>query len=165
VSDIEPQPTATPSIHTQQSVSGFIATQPQLTRTNTGESRFFARFAQEHYTRAEDGTFIKGEPTFHDLVAYRATAERAFSRLARGDAFVAEGYARDYQYTDRGGQQITGSEFVAKKLGHDLARTTYDVTRQTRQTPTIERPDITPAVQPPPVNRQAPANTPVALAL
>ena len=37
------------------------------------------------------------EPTFHDLVAYRATAERALTRFAKGDGFVAEGYVRTFQ--------------------------------------------------------------------
>ena len=116
------------ALHTQESVSGFIASDPQLTYTERGDARFYARVGQEHYRKEPDGTFTELDPTFHDLVAYRATAERAHARFAKGDSFVAEGYAHPYEY-ERDGQSVRGEEFVAKKLGHDLARTTYEVNR------------------------------------
>lgn len=127
------------AIRTQQSLSGFIATDPQLTYTERGEARFYARFGQENYRREQDGSFTKGEPTFGNLVMYRATAERAHERFAKGDSFVAEGYAHDYSY-ERAGQHIDGEEFVAKKIGHDTARTRYDVDRTPRRAGvTLER--------------------------
>lgn len=119
------------AIRTQESLSGFIATDPQLTYTERGEARFYARFGQENYRREQDGTFTKLEPDFGNLVMYRATAERAYERFSKGDQFVAEGYTHDYEY-ERDGQQITGTEFVVKKIGHDTARTRYDVDRSSR---------------------------------
>ena len=56
------------AIHTQQSISGFIATDPQLTTTENGDARFYARFGQENYRREEDGSFTKLEPSFSNLV-------------------------------------------------------------------------------------------------
>lgn len=120
------------AIRTQQSISGFIATDPQLTTTENGDARFYARFGQESYRHEPDGSFTKLEPNFHNLVLYRATAERAHERFVKGDNFVAEGYAHEYSYT-RDGQQIAGEEFVAKKIGHDTARTRYDVDRTPRR--------------------------------
>ena len=102
------------AIRTQQSISGFIATDPQLTVTDRGEARFYARFSQEN------------------LVMYRATTERAFERFTKGDSFVAEGYAHEYSY-ERDGQSLSGEEFVAKKIGHDTARTRYEVDRSPRK--------------------------------
>jgi single-stranded DNA-binding protein len=125
------------AIRTQQSISGFIATDPQLTVTDRGEARFYARFGQENFHREEDGSFTKLEPTFHNLVMYRATAERAFERFAKGDSFVAEGYVHEYSY-ERDGQSLSGEEFVAKKIGHDTARTRYDVDRTPRNSQTRE---------------------------
>ncbi|AXK44845.1 single-stranded DNA-binding protein [Brachybacterium saurashtrense] len=120
-------------------MSGFIATDPQLTYTERGEARFYARFGQENYRREENGEFTKLEPSFGNLVLYRATAERAYERFTKGDQFVAEGYTHDYSY-EREGQQIEGEEFVAKKIGHDTARTRYDVDRTPRhQAQTVER--------------------------
>ena len=120
------------AIRTQQSISGFIATDPQLTVTDRGEARFYARFGQENFHREEDGSFTKLEPSFHNLVMYRATAERAFERFTKGDSFVAEGYAHEYSY-ERDGQSLSGEEFVAKKIGHDTARTRYEVDRSPRK--------------------------------
>lgn len=120
------------AIRTQESFSGFIASDPQLSYTTRGEARFYARVGQEHYRKEPDGTFTELDPTFHDLVAYRATAERAQERFAKGDSFVAEGYTHPYEY-ERDGESVQGEEFVAKKVGHDLARTNYEVTRARSQ--------------------------------
>ncbi|MCH6470784.1 single-stranded DNA-binding protein [Sinomonas terrae] len=152
------------AIHTQQSVSGFIASEPQLTYTAKGDPRFYARIGQEHYRREADGSFTELEPTFHDLVAYRATAERAYERLAKGDSFVAEGYAHTFEH-ERDGQTVESEEFVAKKIGHNLARTTYEVDRSRRAQAVAERetPATGPQTSAPP--RRDPANTSSGLGL
>lgn len=110
------------------------------------------------YRREEDGSFTKLEPSFSNLVLYRATAERAYERFAKGDSFVAEGYAHEYSYT-RDGQQVEGEEFVPKKIGHDTARTRYEVDRTPRRT--TERESVTReqnrAFDPPPARPAADA--------
>lgn len=121
------------TLHTQQSLSGFIASEPQQSVTENGDTRFYVRVGQPHFRR-EEGGFTPLEPSFHDLVAYRATADRAFTRFAKGDSFVAEGYVHSFQ-VERDGEVIEREEFVAKKIGHDLARTNYEVDRAGRATP------------------------------
>lgn len=116
------------AVHTQQSLSGFIASDPQLSFTAHGDARFYAKIGQEHYSRNDDGTFTQLDTTFHDLVQYRRAAERSYAAFSKGDKFVAEGYTREYDY-ELDGQPQHGEEFVAKKLGHDTARTTYTVDR------------------------------------
>lgn len=153
------------AIHTQQSISGFIASDPQLNYTSKGEPRFYARIGQEHFRREGDGTFTRLEPTFHDLVAFRATAERAHERFTKGDNFVAEGYIHPYK-TERDGQSTDVEEFVAKKIGHDLARTTYEVDRTRRTQAIVEQdtPTRAPADRPAPehvsARRPSPSNEP-----
>jgi len=122
------------AIHTQESLSGFIASEPHLSFTEKGDARLFVKIGQEHYRREDDGSFTQTETTFHDLVAFRKTAERAHQRFAKGDKFVAEGYTHHYDRTDDNGQTVKVEEFVAKKIGHDLARTRYTVERP-RRTP------------------------------
>ena len=116
------------AIHTQQSLSGFIASDPQLTFTTQGDARFYAKIGQEHYSRNDDGTFTQLDTTFHDLVQYRRAAERSYAAFAKGDKFIAEGYTREYDY-EFDGQPRHGEEFVVKKIGHDTARTTYTIDR------------------------------------
>ncbi|MBB5640963.1 single-stranded DNA-binding protein [Cryobacterium roopkundense] len=125
-------------LHTQQSLSGFIASEPQQSVTENGETRFYVRVGQPHFRREDNGSFTVLEPSFHDLVAYRATADRALTRFAKGDSFVAEGYVRSFEF-ERDDEIIPREEFVAKKIGHDLARTNYDVDRTRRSTPGAER--------------------------
>ncbi|MFE5671705.1 single-stranded DNA-binding protein [Agromyces sp. NPDC056523] len=125
------------ALHTQQSLSGFIASEPQQSVTENGDTRFYVRIGQPHFRREDDGTFSELEPSFHDLVTYRATAERALARFAKGDSFVAEGYVRTFE-VERDGAIVEREEFVAKKIGHDLARTNYDVDRSRRPGPTVE---------------------------
>lgn len=128
------------ALHTQESVSGFIASDPQLTYTERGDARFYAKIGQEHYRKEPDGSFTQTETTFHDLVAFKKTAERAHDRLAQGDKFVAEGYTREYDRTAPDSEMVKAEEFVAKKLGHDLARTSYEVDRTRRQPATTQEP-------------------------
>lgn len=137
------------AIHTQQSLSGFIATDPQLSFNANGEARLYVRIGQEHFERNADGTFTQKETTYHDLVMYRRSAERAFARLAKGDNFLAEGYVHPYTY-ERDGQTITGEEFVAKRLGHDAVRSIYAVDRSHSQGAGIEQttPNAAPSAKP-----------------
>ena len=120
------------SIDTQQSVSGFIATQPRLTVAENGVSRFHARIGIEHSRQEPDGSFTQLEPTFHDLAIFRKTAEEAASRFRKGDRFVASGRVHEYTF-EKDGQQIVAEEFIASRIGHDLARTRYDVDRTPRR--------------------------------
>ena len=121
------------AIHTQQSISGFIVTDPELTITSKGEARFYAKIGQEHFQRNDDGSFTQLESTFHNLVQYRKAAERSYERFQKGDNFVAEGYVHEYDH-DVDGQTQHGEEFVAKKIGHDAARQSYTVNRKTPAT-------------------------------
>ncbi|MGB3373913.1 MAG: single-stranded DNA-binding protein [Microbacterium sp.] len=119
------------SIHTQESVSGFIASEPQLMFSTNGTPRLYLRFAQEHFRREEDGTFTQLETSYHHLVMFGRSAERAAARFAKGDNFLAEGYQRPVSY-ERDGQTVESEEFIAKRIGHDTARTRYEVDRSPR---------------------------------
>lgn len=121
------------SIPTQMSLHGFVVTAPQLNFTGNGVARFYARIGVEQFRKEPDGNFTKLEPTFHDLVMFKATAERAYARFRMGDQFVASGYINEYEI-ERDGKAITHEEFVARRIGHDTARTRYGVDRTpTRQ--------------------------------
>ena len=94
------------TIPTQMSLAGFIASVPQLTFTGNGVARFYARIGVEHARKETDGTFTPIEPTFHDLVVYRASAERAYARFRKGDSFVASGYVHEYEQERDGDQAV-----------------------------------------------------------
>lgn len=125
------------AIQTQESLSGFIASDPQLRETSKGDARFYARIGKEHFRREDDGAFTRTETTYHHMVMFGRSAEHAHAKFAKGDNFIAEGYTRPVSY-ERDGQNVEGEEFVAKKIGHDTARTRYDVDRTPRRS-AVER--------------------------
>ena len=116
------------SIPTQMSLSGFVANDPQLTHTRDDVARCYMRIGVEHSRKETDGTFTPLEPSYHDLVIYGASAVRANSRFRKGDSFVASGYIHEYE-VERNGKSVSSEEFVARRIGHDTARTRYSVDR------------------------------------
>jgi single-stranded DNA-binding protein len=119
------------AISTWLSLEGFVASEPKLGRTRNGTVVLRMRVGVEHSHRTGDGAFLDLPPTFHDMVLYNATAKRARARLRKGDMFVASG--RVHQYTViRDDKQQVREEFVARRIGHDLARTRYSLDRKRR---------------------------------
>ncbi len=92
------------TIQTQQAVSGFVASVPQLSFTEKGDARLYMKIGLEHYRREDDNSFTKLETTFHDLIAFKAAAEYGHQKLAKGDNFIADGRVRKYSY-ERDGQR------------------------------------------------------------
>ena len=103
------------AIQTQQSFSGFVASDPQLSRTENGDARLYMKVGKEHYRQEQDGSFTQLETTFHNLVAFKAAAEQGHERLAKGDKVIADGYVREYSY-QRDGQNVV----PVPDLGDDL---------------------------------------------
>jgi single-strand DNA-binding protein len=82
------------AIHTQESLSGFIASEPQLTETEQGRREVLRPHRQGALPPEDDGSFTQTETTFHHLVMFGRSAEHAHANFAKGDNFVAEGYTR-----------------------------------------------------------------------
>ncbi len=141
------------SIQTQQSLTGFIATEPQLTETSKGQARFYARVGVRHQRGEPDGTTTDLEPTFHHLVLFRAAAKRAHALLAKDDSFVASGRVHPFTY-ERDGKTIRDEEKIATAIGHDSLRTRYSVDRSHRNQPA---PEADAAERPTPRPRRRPA--------
>ncbi len=122
-------------IKTQASVSGFIVGDARLQQTKTGEPMLTVRVGQERFEAAPGGGFTQLDNHYFNLVQFGKAAESTFEMFKPGDRFVAEGYAKNYEFTGRDGGQVTGQDFVVKKIGHDTAWTRYVVDR----TPRAER--------------------------
>ncbi|WP_448071041.1 single-stranded DNA-binding protein [Georgenia yuyongxinii] len=116
------------TIPVQQSLAGFIVSDADVSFTETGISQVRFRVGVEHWQRERDGTFTRLENSFHDLLIFGRTAERAADRFRRGDQFVAHGHV-ETQYAEPPARPAEREVYVARKIGHDLARTAYDVDR------------------------------------
>lgn len=65
---------------------------------------------------------------------FERLAERAYPRFKVGDNFVASGYIHEYEMEKQDGSEIR-EQFVARRIGHDCARTRYVVDRAPSQQP------------------------------
>ncbi|WP_053208273.1 single-stranded DNA-binding protein [Jiangella muralis] len=108
------------AIDTLESLSGFIAANPQLSKTERGDARFYVRVGHEQYLRNEDGSTTRLDTTYHHLLMFGRAAERAYAVFRKGDRFIAEGHVRVHD---------NGDEFIALRIGHDSSRTLYTVQR------------------------------------
>ncbi len=126
------------SIRTKESLSGFVATDPELTFTSKGDARVYMRVGQPQARFEEDGTFTQLDPEFTDLVMFRKSAELAHEQFRKGDNFIAEGETRTYT----GDDGTEREQFIASRIGHDNNITRYTVDRRSpeRETPQHEAP-------------------------
>ena len=66
---------------------------------------------------------------------FRPTAERAYARFRVGDQFVASGYINEYEL-EKHGHVEAREEFVARRIGHDVAHHATTSTAHRRGSPT-----------------------------
>lgn len=133
------------SIPTQMSLAGFIASEPDLHFTSAGAEYVRVRVGVEQWRKEVDGSFTKLDPTFHDMVSFESTARETYARFRKGDSFVASGYVHEYEVEAAG--EIR-EEFVARKIGHNVNKTSYEVQRRrvAPATPVPEQTSQTPAI-------------------
>lgn len=111
------------AIPTTIGVEGRLAADPALKRARNG--RPFVRVAFEAEPapqRDADGQFVRVSRVSCELVCFGQAARTLSRRFRMGDFLVASGRL------DRSQEPVV---FVARRLGHDAARTTYRVTRTT----------------------------------
>lgn len=129
-----PEPVPEPDV--RESFKGRIKSDPTLGTTRQGKAKFYAKVEQRHWRREEDGTYTRLPNSYHDLVAYKGPAVRAYQKYAKNDYFIAEGRMEDYRSKTTGEMK---KRFVATAFGHNMAQTNYEVDRTPRRGP-AERP-------------------------
>ena len=121
-----------PEPDVRQSFKGFIRSVPELGTTQKGHAKFYARVGQQRWRLEPDGSYTRLPNTYHDLVAYKGAAVRAYKKLQQNDHFIAHGRLEEY-VSRRTGK--TKKRFTAYALGHDMAYTRYEVDRTPRHDP------------------------------
>lgn len=116
------------TIPVQQSLAGFIVSDADVSFTESGTTQVRFRVGVEHWHRERDGTFTRLDNSFHDLLIFGKTAEHAAARFLKGDQFIAHGRV-ETRYAEPPARPTEREVFVARRIGHDLARTAYGVDR------------------------------------
>lgn len=131
------------TIPIRQSLEGVFLTGLRPGTTRSGIPVLRATVRAQQWRHEQDETFTAQEPVTCDLVVFHEGTQRARTRFRPGDAFVASGHVNTYD-VQRDGKTVQRHEFVARRLGHDAARTRYKVTR-TRHRLRPASPSATPA--------------------
>lgn len=124
------EPVSVPEADVRESFKGRIKSDPQLSTTKKGHAKFYAKVEQRHWHPEPDGTYTRLPNSYHDLVAFKGPAVRAYKELQKNDYFIAEGRMEDY-LSKRTGE--IKQRFVATAAGHDMAYTRYEVDRTPRR--------------------------------
>ena len=120
------------TIPIRQSLEGVFLTGLRPSTTRTGIPVLLATVRTGRWRHEQDETFTAQEAVTCDLVVFHEATQRARTRFRPGDAFVASGHVNTYDVL-RDGKTVQCHEFVARRLGHDAARTRYKVTRTRRR--------------------------------
>lgn len=110
----------------QQLLAGFIAGDADLSSTESGITQVCIRVGVAHGRREPDGTFIRLDNWFHDLVIFGGTAERA-TLFRKGNHFIAHGYV-DPTSAEPPARPVERAVSVARRISPDLLGTADDVT-------------------------------------
>lgn len=119
------------TIPIRQSLEGVFLTGLRPGTTRSGIPVLRATVRAQRWRQEEDETFT-AESVTCDLVVFHEGTQRARTRFRPGDAFVASGHVNTYDVL-RDGETVQRHEFVARRIGHDAARTRYKVARTRRR--------------------------------
>ena len=112
------------AIRTHQSISALSPRTRSSATTERGDARLYAEDRIEHFRKgARDNTFTQLETTFHDLIAYRGSAEQAAELRRATTSSPTDGCAA-YSY-ERVASGYEGEEFIATHRSPP-ARTRYE---------------------------------------
>jgi single-strand DNA-binding protein len=103
-------------------LTGFVATQPNMRETKSGKQRLHMRVAWtprrlDHVT----GEWRDGSTSFLTVYVYRRAGENAATCLRKGDPIVVHGKLNVREYEDKNGARRNVVEVDASSVGHDLS--------------------------------------------
>ncbi|GAA1813673.1 MULTISPECIES: single-stranded DNA-binding protein [Brevibacterium] len=152
-----------PGLDARASIYGRVESNPSLTHSENGTPRLYFKVRQDHYRYNGGDSYTRLASTYHDVIAFDGAATHGYEQLAKNDWVIAQGRIRENTNPNTG---VTEEQFIANRLGHDLARTTYEVDRTPQPTAErrgpereAERTTGFEAPEPEPVDRDAHART------
>jgi single-strand DNA-binding protein len=107
----------------QISLTGYVATQPQIRTTPSGALNVSMRVAWT--PRRQDrvtGEWADGNTSYVTVICWRKLASNAGVCLRKGDPVVVKGRLSVREFDDRQGARRTSVEVEATSVGHDLSR-------------------------------------------
>lgn len=107
----------------QISLTGYVATQPQIRTTPSGALNVSMRVAWT--PRRQDrvtGEWADGNTSYVTVICWRKLASNAGVCLRKGDPVLVKGRLSIREFDDKAGVRRTAVEVEASSVGHDLSR-------------------------------------------
>jgi single-strand DNA-binding protein len=107
----------------QVSLTGYVATQPQVRTTPSGALNVSMRVAWT--PRKQDrmtGEWVDGNTSYVTVICWRKLASNAGVSVRKGDPVVVKGRLSIREFDDKQGVRRTAVEVEASSVGHDLSR-------------------------------------------
>lgn len=118
-------------LDTRDSIYGRVESTPIFTESDNGTKRLYFKARQDHYRYNGGNSYTRLASTYPDVIAFDAAASHGHAQLAKGDWFIAQGRVREHVNPNTG---VVEDQFVASRIGHDMARTDYEVNRTPERT-------------------------------
>jgi single-strand DNA-binding protein len=115
-------------------VTGYIATEPVLSRTPAGVPSLSMRVAwTPRKLNRSTGEWADQASSFATVKCYRSLAQNGRASLHKGDPVLVSGALNIREYADKDGNRRTTVDVIARSIGHDLSRGIADFSKLRRQ--------------------------------
>ncbi|GAB4086400.1 hypothetical protein GCM10028784_30300 [Myceligenerans cantabricum] len=122
--------TSRAKIPVEQGLEGMLETDLTWSETRDGTAMLRGRVRVERWRASSGGPPHRLPPVFCTLVVFNEHTQKARAHFQAGDAILASGRLRALPSDEQGKERHV---FVARRLGHDAARTRYQVVRTLAQ--------------------------------
>lgn len=117
------------------SVTGYVATQPKLSYTRSGEKTVYMRVGWTPRRRdRKTGEWTDQQTSFISVICFRKVAENAALCLRRGDPVILKGTLQVREHSEGSAPRRQVVEVIAESIGHDLTRGYTVFNRSVEQT-------------------------------
>lgn len=103
-------------------ITGRLAADPEMKFSPNGTPIAKLRVVSSRRKRTEAGEWVDTDTTWWHVTAFKAAAEGATERLAKGDAVIIVGTIKGREWETPAGEKRTVMEVTADHIGADLSR-------------------------------------------
>lgn len=122
--------TSRAKVPVEQALEGMLESDLTWSETRDGTPMLRARVRVERWRASAEGPPDRLPPMFCTLVVFNERTQKARASFQAGDTILASGYVRSLPADGQGEERHV---FVARRIGHDAARTRYQVVRTLAQ--------------------------------
>lgn len=107
-------------------IVGNLTKDPEITYTKSGKAKCLLNVAVNTRRKAEDGSWVDGDPQFYRIVAWEYLAENAGDSLSKGNRVMVAGTLKYRSWKGDNDEHHSIIEIVADDIGASVRFATID---------------------------------------